>query len=143
MKMTHAFATLVFCLFSLTIFAQSPVGKWKTVDDETGKAKSYVEIYEQNGKLYGKITQLLLEADKGKLCAECSGSDKGKPIEGLVFLKDLEKDGKYYEGGTILDPKNGKVYTCYIELKGADKLKVRGYIGIAALGRTQYWYRVK
>jgi uncharacterized protein (DUF2147 family) len=62
---------------------------------------------------------------------------------GLIFIKGLTKDGEEYSGGKILDPKNGKLYKCYITLEGNDKLKVRGYIGISLLGRTQYWKRVK
>jgi uncharacterized protein (DUF2147 family) len=65
-----------------------------------------------------------------------------KPIVGLEILQGLEKESdSEWEGGEILDPKNGNVYSCYIELQSADKLKVRGYLGIALLGRTQYWYR--
>lgn len=134
-------------LFSLILFvatyavAQSPVGTWKTIDDETGLEKSYVEIYEQGGKLYGKILEVLQEEDKGKLCDVCPGKKKNQPVDGLEILMGMKKDGDYWSGGKILDPKNGKVYKCYIELESDDKLKVRGYIGFALLGRTQYWYR--
>ena len=124
-------------------FAQSPVGVWKTIDDETNQAKSHVEIYEQDGKLYGKIVKIMDPAKQEAVCDKCDGDMKNQRIMGMVILRDLEKDGKYYEDGTILDPNKGKEYSCYIELKGADKLKVRGYMGISALGRTQYWYRVK
>jgi len=124
-----------------TITAQSPVGVWKTIDDETGLEKSYVEIYEQNGKLYGKILEVLQEEDKGKVCDVCPGKKKNQPVEGLEILMGMEADGDLWSNGKILDPKNGKVYKCYIELESDDKLKVRGYIGFALLGRTQYWYR--
>lgn len=120
------------------------VGKWKTIDDETGKERSIVEVYEVEGKFYGKIIELLLSEDKGKICERCTGEDKNKPVLGLVLLKNIAKDGDEYSGGTILDPDNGKVYKCSIELlnKG-EKLKLRGYVGLSLMGRTQYWYRVK
>ncbi len=133
------FAALL--MFSTYMVAQSPVGIWKTVDDETGKEKSYVEIYEKDGKLYGKIVELLLEEDKGKVCELCPGKKKNQPVEGMVILMNMEKEKDYWSSGKILDPKNGKEYKCYIELEGADKLKVRGYVGFSLLGRTQYWYR--
>lgn len=126
----------------MTAVAQDVTGKWKTVDDETGEAKSIVEIYKENGKVYGKVVEILNPAKKNATCDECPGSDKGKPILGIVIIKDLKKDGKEYNGGTIMDPNNGKVYKSYIELDGANKLKVRGYIGFSLLGRTQTWTRV-
>jgi uncharacterized protein (DUF2147 family) len=61
----------------------------------------------------------------------------------LTFIKGLKKEGHEYNGGKILDPKNGKTYKCYITLEGKDKLKVRGFIGISLFGRTQYWSRLK
>ncbi|SHG17893.1 Uncharacterized conserved protein, DUF2147 family [Flavobacterium fluvii] len=133
-------------LFFLAIlFAQSQtvVGKWKTIDDETGKAKAIVEIYEESGKIYGKVVFILEPENKKKLCVECSGKDKDKPILGMIIIKGLSKEGSEYTNGKILDPKNGNLYKCYITLETKDKLKVRGYIGISLLGRTQYWYRVK
>ncbi len=131
-------ATLL--LLMPTAFAQSPVGTWRTIDDETGKPKSHVEIYEQNGKLYGKITKLLNPSEPNPTCKKCSGAKKGKPIEGLVIIEGLKKDGDEWEDGTILDPSKGKTYDCKLWLEG-DKLKVRGYV--ALFYRTQTWQRVK
>ncbi|NPA42883.1 MAG: DUF2147 domain-containing protein [Chlorobi bacterium] len=121
------------------------VGKWKTIDDETGEAKSIIEIYKQDGKYYGKIVKLLSEKNKDGICRTCEGKFANKNIIGLVILKDLEYDAddKEWEGGTILDPKTGKEYSVYLKLESPDKLKVRGYIGFSLIGRTQYWYRVK
>lgn len=118
-------------------------GKWKTIDDKTGDAKSIVEIYEQNGKIYGKVVEILNPARKNSKCDKCDGADKGKPIEGLIIIKGLKKDGEKYTDGDILDPQKGKLYSCTIKLDGKDKLDVRGYMGISMLGRTQVWHRVK
>lgn len=128
-------------LFITTMSAQSPVGVWKTIDDETNVEKSYVEIFEQDGRLYGKVLEILVEEDKGRVCEFCSGKKKNQAIEGMEIIMGMEKVKNYWGNGKILDPANGKVYKCYIELEGDDKLKVRGYIGFAAFGRTQYWYR--
>ncbi len=137
-----------FILFSFFLaiqfsFSQSVLGRWKTVDDETKKEKGIVEVYEKEGKIYGKIVEILEPQNRNKKCVLCEGSDKDKPILGIVFIKGLTKEGSEYNGGEILDPKNGKLYKCYITLVSKDKLKVRGYLGISLFGRTQYWYRVK
>lgn len=137
------FTLLSFLLASAVLAAPKPItGKWKTIDDKTGKAKSIVKIYKQGGKYYGKILELLTPGDKGKKCTACKGSDKGKPIEGLVIIKDMKPDGDKYSGGEIMDPKNGKSYKCTIERKG-NKLDVRGYLGwgVASVGRTQTWHK--
>ncbi len=144
MKFQQLFFTLLLMMTTSLIFAQGEyIGVWKTIDDDTNEAKSHLEIYEQDGKLYGKVLEILNPDRKGSVCEKCSGDKKNQPVEGMVLLEGLKKKGDYYGGGTITDPENGKSYKCYIELKGEDKLKVRGYIGVAALGRTQYWYRIK
>jgi uncharacterized protein (DUF2147 family) len=122
--------------------SQSVIGKWKTIDDATGEAKSIVEVFSKSGKIYAKVVDILDPATKNNLCKQCSGDDKNKPILGLTIIKGLSKDGSEYNSGEILDPKNGKLYKCALTLESKDKLKVRGYIGFSLLGRTQYWHRV-
>lgn len=135
-----AFLLMIYC-FGFSAYSQQLVGKWKTIDDETGKTKSIIQIYEQNGKYYGKIVELLLAEDKGKLCEKCSGTNKNKPIEGMVIMDGMTKDGNSFSGGKIMDPKSGKTYKCSIEFDGKEALKVRGFIGISLIGRTQTWKR--
>lgn len=135
--------SLFLLCFSTVLFAQDVTGKWKTIDDNTGEAKSIVNIYKEDGKVYGKVVEILNEEKKDALCKDCSGEDKGKPIQGLVIIKGLEKDGDEYTDGKILDPSTGKLYKCYIALEEPNKLKVRGYVGFSLLGRTQYWHRVE
>jgi len=141
--MKKLFLTTSLLIFTvIAAVAQDVTGKWKTIDDETGEAKSIVEIYKQNGKVYGKVVEILDPKKRGLTCDKCTGTDKDKPILGLVIIKGLKKDGNEYNDGTITDPNNGKVYKCYIELDGPNKLDVRGYIGFSLLGRTQTWTRV-
>ncbi|WP_299897557.1 DUF2147 domain-containing protein [uncultured Aquimarina sp.] len=138
----HQIIISCFILLSSFVNAQNGIiGKWKTIDDTTGEARSIVEIYKKGDKIYGKIDRILKESDRGQLCKECEGEDYNKPIEGMVIIKGLTKDGNEYEDGTILDPENGKVYRCKIWLEENDPntLNVRGYI--AFLFRTQQWVK--
>ena len=141
--MKNVFLLLVTLCITSTYAQKSVLGKWKSIDDETGKALGIVEIYEENGKIYGKIIDILIPKDRNKTCQNCEGEDKGKPILGLTVIKGLKKDGDEYNGGHILDPKHGKLYKCYLNLENEDKLKIRGYVGISLFGRTQYWHRIK
>ena len=123
--------------------AGSPVGQWNTVDEKTGKVRSTVEVYDQDGKLFAKITGLSEPNDeqgKPKTCTACKGDDKDKPIVGLVIVKDLSASGDRYKGGTILDPEDGKVYKAELWVEDG-KLKVRGYLGM--FYRTQTWIPAK
>ncbi len=135
-----ALVCAIFCS-TTTFFAQDVFGTWKTIDDNTGEARSLVEIYQEDGKVYGKILELINPSEPDPVCDKCCCEDKDQPVLGLTFIKGLEKDGDEYNGGKILDPENGKLYKCYITLEEEDKLKVRGYIGFSLLGRTQFWYR--
>jgi uncharacterized protein (DUF2147 family) len=123
----------------------SPVGSWKTIDDENGHVKSIVQITEDNGELTGKVVRVL-ESDRGPhpVCTACTGDRKDKPIEGMTIMWGVHKSGNVWDGGTILDPKNGKTYRVKLALlDGGKKLDVHGYFGIALLGRTQTWLREK
>lgn len=123
--------------------ADSPVGSWTTVSDETGRANGVVEITEQDGVYSGRIVKLL-EKPQDAVCEACTDARKGQPLIGMVFLTGLKADGDHYSGGEILDPKNGKVYSARMKLidNGA-KLEVRGFIGFALIGRTQTWLRAQ
>lgn len=142
MKYHFILSFLLFCSFS-SVAQQKIIGIWKNIDDEDGVEKSHIEIYEQKGKLFAKVIKLLPAATV-KVCNKCKGENKDKPIEGMLILWDLKKKNETeYEDGQILNPKNGKIYDCFISLESPDKLKVRGYLGMSLLGKTQYWYRLK
>ena len=144
MKFASIFLLLLFWSSS-SLIGQSPLGKWKTIDDKTGIEKSIVTITEKDGKLFCHVSEILDEEFKGTdpVCEPCKGAKKNQPIVGLEIFWDMEHDkGNKWEGGKILDPENGKIYGCKLEVESENKLKVRGFLGFAALGRNQYWYRV-
>lgn len=143
MKTFVTFAVLFFLANS--VLSQTIIGKWKTIDDETGKPKSIIEISERNGKYYGKIEKLFREPheEQDPYCKECTDDRKGKRITGMEVVRDMKKEDSEWEDGTICDPKTGKIYDCkmWFEGKNADVLNVRGYVYF--FYRTQLWHRVK
>ncbi|HTV24639.1 MAG TPA: DUF2147 domain-containing protein [Polyangiaceae bacterium] len=120
----------------------TPVGYWTTIDDDGKTATSIIQIYPRGKKLYGKIVRFINPREKDPKCTACDGPRKNQRILGMEILRDFERDDDEWSGGYILDPRNGTEYKCYMELQdGGKKLKVRGYVGIALLGRTQYWQK--
>ena len=119
----------------------TPVGRWRTIDDKTGKEKAIVQIYEENGRLFGRIEKTL-DPNAKKICDQCKDARKDQPVVGMVILRGMTQHGGEYSGGDILDPDNGSVYRCKIHLiENGAKLSVRGFIGFSLLGRSQVWTR--
>ena len=129
-------------LTSNLISAQSILGKWRTVDGQTGEEKSIVEIFEREGKVFGKIVKILNPVNKNAVCEKCEGQEKNRPVLGLELIKNMVKDGNYFKHGTIFDPEHGKKFRCRLKLTNDPNiLQVRGYV--AFLYATQYWIREK
>ncbi len=123
-------------------FAQStPVGLWKTVDDQTGQPKSLVRITEKDGVLSGRVEKILTDKTDAK-CDKCTDERKDQPVQGMTILTGMKADGEQWSGGKILDPNEGKVYSSRLKLlDGGKKLDVRGFIGVSLFGRSQTWIR--
>ena len=121
----------------------SPVGRWKTIDDKTGQAKAIVEIREANGHLEGHITQLFHPPVPHPQCIKCTGALKNKPVMGMRILWGMRQNGSEWTGGHVLDPESGNVYRCTIVVEQSGKvLHLRGYVGLSVFGRTEKWVRV-
>jgi uncharacterized protein (DUF2147 family) len=135
--------TIVTLLFAFTLNAQSIFGKWNSTKDETGEIDSIIEIYKKNNKAFAKVVKIMDPSRQNSVCTACEGENKNKRILGLDILTGLEKNDDEWSGGEILDPRNGSVYNCYIKLVKKDKLKIRGFIGVAIFGKTKYWERAK
>lgn len=142
-----ALMALLFVTLPSISSGQNPIlGHWKTIDDETGRVKSIVEISEREGQLYGTVVELfrLPEEDQDPHCDLCDDDRKDKRVLGMEIVRNMVQDGQKleWEDGTICDPKNGKVYDCemWIDPDNMNELKVRGYI--LFLFRTQTWMRV-
>lgn len=139
----NSLALLILLLFSTSSFGQI-TGKWKTIDDETGEAKSVVQIWKSNdGLYYGKIMKLFDKTKQNDVCDKCDENDPryNQKVVGMkIILKMKKTDSNEWTGGTILDPANGKVYKCKLARNG-DNLDVRGFIGFSLIGRTQTWLK--
>ena len=128
------------------VFAQenTPVGLWKTIDDQTKEPTSYVRIWIDKGELLGNVERLIPKPGDppDPKCTKCSGDKKDQPIVGMTIISGLRQEREVWTGGHILDPDNGKVYKCRIKVEdGGKKLEVRGYIGVSLIGRSQTWYK--
>ena len=145
--MKQTIIALTLALGSTLVMAQaSPVGLWKTIDDETKTEKSLVRVVETGGVITGKIEKLLDPTKQDSTCDKCDGARKDKPITGMTIIEGVKKnpDEIYWDGGSILDPNNGKSYKVRMTpTDGGKKLDVRGYVGAPLLGRTQTWIRVE
>lgn len=132
---------LMLSLSTTNVFAQKQIiGKWLSEDKE-----GITEIYEQNGKFFGKLTWLKKPTDKdGKPFTDTENPDKSKthsPLIGLIILSDLIYKNNEWSDGKIYDPQTGKTYSCTLKLSDSNTLKVRGYWGI--FYQTQKWTKVQ
>jgi len=146
---TKLIIVLSLFLTSLTSVAfaagATPAGLWRTIDDNSGKPRSLVRISENNGEYSAVIEKGLLATDTpDAVCDKCKDERKGQRIVGMTIVKGIKLKDGHFEGGEILDPENGKTYRCLMKLDSTgNELEVRGYIGIALIGRSQTWTRVE
>lgn len=143
--MRKTLITLALMAAAGTAMAQAtPAGLWKTIDDETKQEKSLVRISDNAGVLSGRIEKLTDPAKVDSKCEKCEGAKKDQPILGMTIIEGVKKnpDEPYWDGGTILDPNNGKTYKVRLTPKDEGKvLEVRGFIG--PFYRNQTWLRVQ
>jgi uncharacterized protein (DUF2147 family) len=120
---------------------QNAIGHWQVMNSD-GSPGGKVDTYLVNGKLFGKITELRPGRTPNTVCDKCSGEYKNQLVLGMVVVRDFHPDGDDWVDGTVVDPDNGKEYKGKIWAEGNDNLKMRGYIGISLLGRTESWVRI-
>ena len=119
---------------------QNAIGHWQIVNSEGPGGQA--EIYLENGKLFGRVTQVRPGRTSRDVCDKCSGEYKNELILGMVFMRNFHPSGDDWVEGTVVDPENGKEYKGKIWAEGNDKLHLCGYIGISLLGRTEVWIRI-
>jgi uncharacterized protein (DUF2147 family) len=148
--MKHFLYTFILIVFfqSKTIYGQNNgdviLGIWYN-QEQTSK----IQIVKMNNMYYGKIIWLKIPNDEktGKPKTDHLNPNKEKqniPLLNLTILRRFSWKGKTeYEGGLIYDPKNGKEYSCKINMTDKNTLHVRGYVGISLLGRTAIWKKAE
>lgn len=114
---------------------QNAIGHWQIINSDGPGGQA--EIYLENGKLFGRVTQVRPGRTPRDVCDKCSGEYKNQLILGMVFMRNFHPDGDDWVEGTVVDPENGKEYKGKIWAVGKDSLHLRGYIGISLLGRTE------
>lgn len=122
----------------------TPVGLWKTIDDDTNQEKSFVRIVEAGGALVGRIEKILDPTKQDSTCEKCSDARKDQKVLGMTIIESVKKAAgeDYWDSGTILDPNNGKTYKVRLTPKDGGKvLEVRGFIG--PFYRNQKWLRLE
>lgn len=136
---------ILFITSCLTLQAQQITGKWKVIDEESGKAKCIVNIFKTDrNTLKGEITKLLQSnAPDDATCVKCTGEFKDKPLIGLPILRGFKKEDDKWVDGKITDPEKGKTYNSkiWVDKDNPNQLKVRGYVSI--FYRTQTWERIE
>jgi uncharacterized protein (DUF2147 family) len=138
-KMNNLALLMLICFALGKAYSQDVTGEWKTIDDKSGEIKSRVEIYKKGDKVLKVLSK---DSPAFPKCVACEGKFKNQPIEGMVIMSGLQKQGKMYKDGNIIDPESGKIYDCKIWLNddNPDLLMVRGYL--LFLYRTQTWERL-
>jgi len=120
---------------------ESPLGKWRTLDDKTGKPMTVTEVYmAKNGTMAAKIVENLgLPAT----CTTCSGEYKNKPVVGMVTLWNLkQKNGVWSDGNGYKPSEDTKFKVKSAKLiEGGNKLEVTGCKSVFC--RSATWVRVK
>jgi uncharacterized protein (DUF2147 family) len=146
--MKGLFTLSILLLMGFSIMAQDAADKINGIWLNAA-ATAKIQIYKTtSGHYAGKICWIKepIDPETGKPKVDKRNPDKSKqttPLLDLVILKafSYDRESKGWQHGTIYDPKNGKDYSCKMELADDNSLKVRGYLGISLLGRTETWKR--
>jgi len=124
----------------------TPAGLWRTIDDQTQRERSQVRLVDQGGVISGRIVAIADPARQDARCDECTDARKGQPVLGMTIVEGVRRNAEQpvWDGGTILDPNNGRSYRVRMTLRDEGRtLEVRGFVGMPLLGRTQTWIRIE
>lgn len=146
-KLKSVLAIAVLAWATVPAVAQdTPVGLWKTIDDDGKTVKTLIRISESGGVLSGTIEKLL-DPKAATVCTKCTDDRKDKPVVGMAIIRGIQRnagDATLWDGGEVLDPENGSAYRLRLRpADGGKRLEVRGFIGVPMIGRSQTWVRAE
>ena len=125
----------------MSFAASTPAGSWLSKDDATGEKRAVSNLSVAGDTLSGTVVKIYPKPGETGICTNCPGDFKDKKVQGMRIVWGLKDEGNgVWSGGSILDPKSGKIYKVKMTVDG-NKLHVRGFLGVSMLGRTQTWTR--
>jgi len=131
---------------ALPAAARAVLGDWVVPDDETGEPSAVVRLTEEGGVVSGRIVRVLPTREHPEptfICGDCGGSYRGVDVRTIPLVSGMRWSSGEFAGGRIVDPRNGRTYRATMRLDGANRLRLRGFVGVRAFGRTETWERAR
>jgi uncharacterized protein (DUF2147 family) len=143
-----AFVSSVWCMPAQSAGKWSPAGLWQAVDSDTKQPTGWFLISLKDGVYTGILAKMFLKPgeDPNAVCDQCKDDRLNHPWLGLEIIRGMKQEAEHpdrYSEGTILDPRDGKVYKAMLTVSpDGQTLTVRGYVGFSLLGKNVYWTRL-